>query len=114
MYVNSTWGDGSPGQDMCIVSGFGLKGAPVLTPDRLEEHDAEEEPSHKESLCGERFVAPPRPITAIDHNGIELQPACFSRSQGEYHTFIIGDWGGIAHEDGQPPRPADHRGPPFS
>lgn len=98
LFVVDSWGNGGPGEDMLVVSGFGIKGYPVPQQDEVDS-----------SQCSPgRFVPPPRPDMATDHNGVALRDVCFE-GDGPHHVFVIGDWGGIVFEPGTPPRPADHR-----
>jgi len=50
--------------------------------------------------CSDRFVAPEKPKTPSDHNGVALQEVCYE-GEGPFHVFIIGDWGAI-WEEGKP------------
>jgi len=62
--------------------------------------------------CGPRFSSPGVPSLATDHNGAVLPDVCFVH-EGEYHVFVLGDWGGVVPLEGSPamllqePRPAD-------
>jgi len=112
LYVNDTWGSGGEGEDMCIVSGFALAAAPSPNVPQVTPVAASPR-AQAGGGCHERFVVPPKPVKATDYNGLELAPVCLNRTQGPHHVFIIGDWGGIVDKEGQPPKPADHRGDLF-
>jgi len=52
------------------------------------------EPGAASGSCASKFVKPPEPKTATEHNGIALADVCFM-GKGPHHVFIIGDWGGL-------------------
>jgi hypothetical protein len=50
--------------------------------------------AHDGVRCHSRFVAPPMPAFATQHNGVALPATCFNGT-GEHHVFLISDWGGV-------------------
>jgi len=51
--------------------------------------------------CHSRFVAPPMPKYATEHNGVTLPPVCINKTKNKkgktrkHHVFVISDWGGV-------------------
>jgi len=51
--------------------------------------------------CHSRFVAPPMPEYATQHNGVTLPPVCINETKNKkgkkrkHHVFVISDWGGV-------------------
>lgn len=83
----------------CSLGAF-LQCSVLLVVTMLTTSDAAPPPN-----CSYRFVAPPAPLHATDHNGVKLPDTCFG-APGPHHFFVIGDWGGI-YKDGIV-QPADH------
>jgi len=50
--------------------------------------------------CTSKFRVPPKPKTAVEHNGVALPDVCYT-GKGPFHVFIIGDWGGMVDAAGE-------------